>query len=56
MIETAIYDYIVGQIPEADITWGKLDANIVFTNSPIISFFKVPSQKNLHNASFKHQV
>jgi len=42
MLETAIYDYVSSQIPEADITWGKLDAEAVFDNMPVINFIKVP--------------
>jgi hypothetical protein len=42
MLEQAIYDFVVDAIPDADITWGKLDADTVFTDMPIINFIKVP--------------
>lgn len=42
MIEKSIYTYLTEQIPEAEITWGKLDENTSF-DDVVINFIKVPS-------------
>lgn len=52
MIEQALYSWVEENMPDTQVTWGKLDTDTVFDDLPIINFFKVPSTTSPNTPTF----